>query len=90
MKRGGVGWYPRSHFIHLDSGARRTWQLEGVGFDRLLAGGKGAAGFSAPDLLKPPPPHHVLSEREIMVRHRALAWQEYLIRNHLPARTPIP
>lgn len=81
LKRGGVGWYPRSHFIHLDSGKTRTWQLEGVGFDRLLAGGSGTAGFSAQDLLKPP--HHILTEREIMARHRAEAWQEYLIRNHL-------
>ena len=73
MKRGGVGWYPRSHFIHLDSGARRTWQLEGVGFDRLLAG-----GFSSQDLLGPPRPHHILSQREILARQHAQARQDYL------------
>jgi uncharacterized protein YcbK (DUF882 family) len=25
LGRGGVGYYPRSHFIHLDSGDVRTW-----------------------------------------------------------------
>src|SRR6202161_1284436 len=29
MKRGGVGWYPRSHFIHLDNGPTRSWELDG-------------------------------------------------------------
>jgi uncharacterized protein YcbK (DUF882 family) len=37
MKRGGVGWYPRSGFIHLDSGPVRNWTLEGQGLDRLLS-----------------------------------------------------
>ncbi len=36
MRRGGVGWYPDSHFIHLDSGPVRSWTLEGRGFDLLL------------------------------------------------------
>lgn len=37
MKRGGVGWYPRSHFIHLDSGPVRNWELGEEGIeDRLL------------------------------------------------------
>lgn len=27
MKRGGVGWYPKSHFIHLDAGPVRNWDL---------------------------------------------------------------
>ena len=25
MKRGGVGYYPRSDFVHLDTGRFRTW-----------------------------------------------------------------
>ena len=37
MERGGVGWYPRSHFIHLDSGPVRNWTLDVSGGDRLLA-----------------------------------------------------
>jgi uncharacterized protein YcbK (DUF882 family) len=36
MKRGGVGWYPHSHFIHLDSGAVRNWDLGGDGLESLL------------------------------------------------------
>jgi uncharacterized protein YcbK (DUF882 family) len=36
MQRGGVGWYPDSHFIHLDTGPVRNWDLGGVGFERLL------------------------------------------------------
>lgn len=36
MRRGGVGWYPNSHFIHLDSGPVRNWDLGGAGFERLL------------------------------------------------------
>jgi len=27
MSRGGVGWYPSNHFIHLDSGPIRTWTI---------------------------------------------------------------
>src|SRR5436190_16248106 len=36
MLRGGVGWYPRSGFFHLDSGPVRNWTLNGCGLDRLL------------------------------------------------------
>src|ERR1700730_4773584 len=27
MRRGGVGWYPRSGFFHIDSGPLRNWTL---------------------------------------------------------------
>jgi uncharacterized protein YcbK (DUF882 family) len=37
MGKGGVGWYPNSHFLHLDSGPVRYWTLGGKwltrGFD---------------------------------------------------------
>src|SRR5216684_3580133 len=36
MRRGGVGWYPRSSFFHIDSGPVRNWTLDGGGLDRLL------------------------------------------------------
>jgi uncharacterized protein YcbK (DUF882 family) len=42
MKRGGVGWYPHSHFIHLDSGAVRNWDLGSDGLDSLLKTTKAA------------------------------------------------
>ena len=38
MGRGGVGWYPRSHFIHLDTGPPRSWEKDGMGIDLLFAG----------------------------------------------------
>jgi uncharacterized protein YcbK (DUF882 family) len=37
MKRGGVGWYPKSEFIHLDVGPVRNWDLGVEGLkDELL------------------------------------------------------
>jgi uncharacterized protein YcbK (DUF882 family) len=38
MARGGVGWYPVSHFIHLDSGPPRTWEVGGAGLGSMLIG----------------------------------------------------
>ena len=40
MKRGGVGWYPRSRFLHIDTGPVRNWDLEATGLDRLLLEGR--------------------------------------------------
>lgn len=81
LKRGGVGWYPRSHFIHLDSGPQRSWELDGADLDRLLARGtlvarKGAAQ----DRLDRP--GHPLTIRERLARLRALARQEFLSRQN--------
>lgn len=36
MRRGGVGWYPHSGFIHLDSGPVRNWDLGSTGLQDLL------------------------------------------------------
>lgn len=36
MQRGGVGWYPRSRFFHIDSGPVRNWTLDDRGLDTLL------------------------------------------------------
>src|SRR6266436_1910579 len=36
MKRGGVGWYPHSGFIHIDTGPVRNWTLDLHGLDDLL------------------------------------------------------
>jgi uncharacterized protein YcbK (DUF882 family) len=65
MRRGGVGWYPVSHFIHIDTGPTRNWELDGRGFDTLLA-----------RTLGPAPP---VASR--MARLRALARREYLSRH---------
>ena len=36
MHRGGVGWYPHSGFIHIDTGPIRNWTLDERGLDSLL------------------------------------------------------
>ena len=36
MQRGGVGWYPQSGFIHIDTGPIRNWTLDERGLDNLL------------------------------------------------------
>jgi uncharacterized protein YcbK (DUF882 family) len=66
MRRGGVGWYPTSHFIHIDTGPMRNWELDGSGLDSLLAGRK----------LGPSPP---VASR--MARLRALARRDFLTRH---------
>lgn len=39
MARGGVGWYPDNHFIHLDSGPIRNWVVDYS--ERTTLAGKG-------------------------------------------------
>ena len=63
MRRGGVGWYPRSHFIHIDTGPMRNWELDGSGLDALLIGRRREFG---------------LPVATRMARLRALARREYL------------
>ena len=63
MRLGGVGWYPASHFIHIDTGPVRNWELGGSGFDALLIGRKLG-------------PNQPVAAR--MARLRALAWREHL------------
>ena len=41
MRRGGVGWYPKSGFFHLDTGPLRNWTLVQPGLGRLLLDGPG-------------------------------------------------
>jgi uncharacterized protein YcbK (DUF882 family) len=36
MRRGGVGWYPHSGFVHLDTGPVRNWDLDEQGLQDLL------------------------------------------------------
>jgi uncharacterized protein YcbK (DUF882 family) len=65
MRRGGVGWYPQSHFIHLDTGPLRYWEIDGAGLGALLAG---------------QPLGRPLSVAERMTLRRALARREFLAR----------
>jgi uncharacterized protein YcbK (DUF882 family) len=45
MRRGGVGWYPNSHFVHLDSGPVRNWSLGEKGLGRMLLDNKPSRYF---------------------------------------------
>jgi hypothetical protein len=40
MQYGGVGWYPRSGFLHIDSGPVRNWTLDEQRLDLLLLGAR--------------------------------------------------
>ena len=53
MNRGGVGWYPHSGFIHLDTGPVRNWTLDGRGFGRLLIGPGASPWFHEPISISP-------------------------------------
>ncbi len=71
MKRGGVGWYPDSHFVHLDSGPIRNWNLRLHGIDKALAGRTLRHG-------------RTVAERAAV--HRAVARREFLARSGLIGR----
>jgi uncharacterized protein YcbK (DUF882 family) len=84
MKRGGVGWYPRSQFIHLDTGPVRSWSLGGSGYDSLLnfRGGsgsptvlRGGSGNASGQRVHRPPS---VAQRHAI--HRELARREFLAR----------
>jgi uncharacterized protein YcbK (DUF882 family) len=48
MKRGGVGWYPHSGFIHLDTGPVRNWDLDERGLQDLLIARSSAPSGPSP------------------------------------------
>jgi uncharacterized protein YcbK (DUF882 family) len=72
MKRGGVGWYPRSRFIHLDSGPVRNWDVGLTGLDKMLI-----EKSTGP---RKPTEDHPLTIAERMKIHRDLAKKEWLAR----------
>lgn len=83
MRRGGVGWYPNSHFIHLDSGPVRNWDLGGVGFERLLLEmrdliAKGKLDVSPDGALSLGGEQHPLSTDQRLALHRLVTKAEAL------------
>ena len=71
MSRGGVGWYPQSHFIHLDSGPVRHWTV-----DRSLVARAGARTTSEDPMVAgflEKKPKRPLTVSERMKLHKALA-----------------
>ena len=80
MQPGGVGWYPRSDFFHLDTGPPRNWTLDGTGFAHLLFFDGGRLGFGAR--------RRPLSVSERLALHRELAGAELLARRYEMAPKP--
>jgi uncharacterized protein YcbK (DUF882 family) len=92
MQRGGVGWYPHSGFIHIDTGPVRNWDLDETGLGNLLFDGmqirfndKGELiiskghGRGVPLMANGSHPPTV---RERMARLHALARAEFQARRH--------
>jgi len=92
MKRGGVGWYPNSGFIHIDSGPVRNWDLDDTGLGRLLFDGReihfndkgelvitAGHGYGRPLMFGGGRPTTV---GQRMARLRQLAHAEFLARHH--------
>lgn len=81
MQRGGVGWYPRSGFIHLDSGPVRNWTLDGTGFDHLLTRLQelvAHSGLPLPKSVLAGRARRPLNVRERLALHRVIARAEFL------------
>jgi uncharacterized protein YcbK (DUF882 family) len=79
MQRGGVGWYPRSGFIHLDTGPVRSWSLDGQGFDGLLSRLQQLiANSGLPKHLAAGRARRPLSVRQRLALHRVIAKAEHL------------
>jgi uncharacterized protein YcbK (DUF882 family) len=68
LNRGGVGWYPNSHFLHLDSGPARYWTLGGKGLTR----GFDAMGIVSGGVKKRP---YTVKERAML--RKALAKKQF-------------
>jgi len=87
MQRGGVGWYPNSHFIHLDSGPVRNWDLGGAGFERLLLEvrdliAKGDLDVAPDGSLSLGGEGHPLSANQRLALHRLVAKAEAAANAH--------
>ena len=66
LKRGGVGWYPRSHFLHIDTGPLRNWEMLGENLDGLFAPGvRGARPRTVSQRMKL---HRALARRQMLGR----------------------
>ena len=75
MQRGGVGWYPHSGFIHIDTGPVRNWTLDEGGLGNLLLF-DGADGVPFDGARRP------LSVAQRLSLRRQLARAEFLARSH--------
>ncbi len=74
MQRGGVGWYPNSSFIHIDTGPVRNWTLDGAGFEDLLL-------FDGSRLRFQGPRRPMTVAQRLALQHQ-LARAEFIARHH--------
>jgi uncharacterized protein YcbK (DUF882 family) len=81
MQRGGVGWYPHSNFIHIDTGPVRNWTLDEAGLGGLLL-------FDGGGWVRFPAAHRPLSVADRLALQRQLARAEFLARTKLLNRFP--
>lgn len=95
MQCGGVGWYPHSSFMHIDTGPVRNWDLDRKNLGTLLVGGhrvrfdkKGQIldaktgrpiHGKTPTVVRGEPP---LGVRDRLTRLRQLARAEFIARTH--------
>src|SRR6266481_7914923 len=80
MQRGGVGWYPHSGFIHIDTGPVRSWTLDETGLDHLLLFDGSRLRL---DGLRASGSGHPLTVPQRLELQRRLARAEFLARTHL-------
>src|SRR5215469_3727660 len=79
MQRGGVGWYPHSDFIHIDTGPVRNWTMDESGLGNLLLfDGKSWVPFAGA--------HQPLRVADRLALERQLARAEFLARTKLLTR----
>lgn len=79
MHRGGVGWYPHSNFIHIDTGPVRNWTLDESGLGNLLL-------FDGNGWVRLTGAHHPLKVTERIALQQQLARAEFLARTRLLTR----
>jgi len=90
MQRGGVGWYPHSSFMHIDTGPVRNWNLDHPDHGTLLIAGrhvhfdkKGRMLVSHRNVtVTGKPGESPLGVRDRLARLRQLARAEYFARKH--------
>ena len=87
-KRGGVGWYPHSGFIHIDTGPVRNWTLEERGLDALLEFDGRHLKVDAKGEVMLGHPWRPLTAPQRLALHRRLAHAEFLARGGGPSPQP--